>query len=442
MSLSDEILKKQKYFEKTLSQDAIYLAYLRNLDCAPIFATYSWLQISAFDLTELGYALLFSILGIEFEPFNLDFTYRLPTVEETLQGIWMVFEPIRYEELYNWLVDFQKYIETNILPEYQQDIYKSMLEKGRYDITPIGKGYCDPVVQREFIRATFEKLRLLRKPDPSYLQTLTQIAEKFDMTNMIDETVYNRLMCMMYAQRFSFVLGLSVLGKSQLTQTENSWAVVSIYLPTTGEATLKYRTLDHLQIGFILGVAPLGYGFLMPTKSIYILPESSDSPPKNPPFIDVIMKKIRGMNERVTLTTWAYGNYNKPEEMMDYHKSDRTAQYHFMQTQRRTIEDWVARQIPPEEANPVRIRQYQNAVLQALAWRAKRHKWGFKAWNVATEDQFREWWMLHWMQQGLSQQILDSLYSRMTIWLQPMREEKLDLGKKIQQTRKRLAQLL
>jgi hypothetical protein len=435
MSYTDEILKKQKYHEKTLSDDALYNMYLRCLDLSPLFASYIWLQIPPFDLTELGLGLLFHILHIDFEPFAIDFTYIMPTIDETLQGIWAKFEPVKFEILYPELADLKKFKEVNVKPEYQADLIETEPEKGRYDITPIGRGYCDPQVQREFLRATSERLRLLRTPDISYRKDLEQTITQLDMTETMDDILYNRLMGMMSAQTNAFVLGLSVLGKSRLSEVENGLAKVP-FISAKGEVgTMKFSTLDHLQIGFILGLTPLGFGVLLPKNTIYVMPDGY----KNPPFLDIIIKKIKGIKDRLTLTPWAYGNYNKPEEMTDYHKSERTNQYNLLQTQRRMIEDWTAKQIPPDEANAVSIRQYQSAVLQAVAWRAKRHKWGYGTWKSMTEEQFKQWWKQHWKGQGLKEQTLESLYTRMEVWLKQIREEKVSLGEKVKQTRLRLA---
>jgi hypothetical protein len=435
MSYTDEILKKQKFHDKTLSDNAIYNMYLRCLDLSPLFAAYAWLQISAFDLMELGLGLLFHILHIDFEPYAIDFTYVMPTTDEVLQGIWAKFEPVKFEISYPELADLKMFKEVNVKPEYQEDLIKTEPEKGRYDITPIGKGYCDPIVQREFLRATFERLRLLRTPDISYSQDLMRIATQLGMTETTVDIVWNRLMGIMSAQTNAFVLGLSVLGKSRLSEVENGLAKVPILTAKGETKTMKFDSLDQLQIGFILGLTPLGFGVLLPNQSIYVLPEGY----KNPPFLDIMVKKIKGMKNRITLTPWAYGNYNKPEEMLDYHKSERTNQYNLLQTQRRIIEDWTAKQIPPEEANAVSIRQYQSAVLQAVAWRAKRHKWGYKAWQSMTEEQFKQWWKQHWKGQGLNEATLETLYTRMEVWLKQIREEKLSLGEKVKTTRLKLA---
>jgi hypothetical protein len=438
MSYSEQYLKKQKYHNKTLSDDAIYTVYLRTLDIQPMFAEYAWLQISAFDLTELGMGLLYSILPVDFQPYSIDFTYELPTVSEALQGIWAKFEKVDFAKLYTWMTDFREYVLENIKEEYQPDLLIGAVPKALYDITPYGRGVYDPIICREFLRSTFYKLRLIRTPDTSWLKTMDQIVEYLQMIGVTDEHIFNRLMSIFSAQTQAFVLGLSILGRSKLTETDGEWGVVPIKTAKGEIYDLHFRTLDHLQMGFILGVTPLGYGILLPKESIYKLPDGK----KNPPVIQVMVNKIRGIINRLPLTTWSYSNYNKPEEMTDYHKSERTNQYDLLMTQRQIIEEWVAKQIPPEEANPVRIRQYQNAVLQAISWRAKRHKWGYDSWKYMTEEQFKEWWKLHWKGQNLNETVLDKLYSGMEVWLKRIREEKVSLGEKVKKTRIQLSQLM
>jgi hypothetical protein len=128
--------------------------------------------------------------------------------------------------------------------------------------------------------------------------------------------------------------------------------------------------------------------------------------------------------------------------MADYHKNQRVAQYDILQYQREYIENWTAQRIPKEEQNPIKIRQYQNAILQLVSWRAKRHAWGFDAWEKMTDEEFKGWWIQHWSEQCLNTQTLEKLYEEVVVWLNPLRKEKLELGKKLKETRKRLAMLL
>jgi len=435
---SDQILKKQMYFRKTLSSNAVYTTYIRSLDVKPLFAEYVWLQVSAFDMAELGMGLLHSILPVDFQPLAVDFTYERPTPSEALQGIWAKFEPVDFSKLYYWMADFRGYVMENFKEEYRPEVLIGTLPKAIYGVTPYGRGVYDPVVAREFVRATFWKLRLIRTPDVSWQAMMDQIADFINMVGVTDEHVFNRLMMIFSAQLNAFVLGLSLLGRSTLTEVKGGWGAVPIKTAKGEVRELRFRTLDHLQMGFVLGVTPLGYGLLLPKESIYALPEGK----RNPPVVKVMVEKIRGIVDRAPLFAFAHSNYNKAEEMADWHRSMRTDQYHALMSLRETVEDWVAKQVPSDEANPIRIRHYQNAVLQAISWRAMRHSWGFKAWEAMTEAQFKEWWKQYWKGQGLSEAVLDALYSRMEVWLSSLRREKVSLGAKAREERRRLALLL
>ncbi|RLI87533.1 MAG: hypothetical protein DRP01_01620 [Archaeoglobales archaeon] len=426
---------KKKYHAKTLSDSAISLTFQRLLDIDPYFAEYVWLYLSPFDLSQLGLGLLYNILPIDYEPYNIGFEFELPNFDELLQGIWGKFKPIHFERLYMWMTDFKEYIIENFKEEFQEDLLIGRGEKAIYGITPYARGLYDPIVAREFLRATFHRLRLLRKPDESWIKTMEQIADYLEMIEVTDDNIFNRLMMLFSAQSQAFVLGLGVLGKSRLSDVEGDLAKIPFMDAQRNILDIKFSTLDHLQFGFILGVTPLGYGLLLPKKSIYKLIDDK----KNPPFLKALIEKMNIIKNSLILTTFAYSNYNKPEEMINPHKSDRTNQYALLHQQRRIVEKWVETRIPPEESNPIRIRQYKNAVLQLISWRAKRHRWGFKAWKTMTEDQFKEWWLNHWEAQGLNRQTLLNLYGGMRLWLQRLQEEKVRLGKRVKLRRLRLA---
>jgi len=434
MSYAD-ILKKKKYHIKTLSDNAIATTFIRQLDIEPLFAEQAWLQLSAFDLTELGMGLLYSILPVEYEPYAVDFYFETPKPEETLQGIWAKFKPVRFDVLYIWMTDFREYIIENFKEEFQPDLLVGIAEKAIYGVTPYARGVYDPILAREFLRATFYKLRLMRTPDMSWKDLLTNIQKFLDLVGITDDNVWNRLMLMFSAQINSFVLGLSLLGRSFLSKTEGEYATIPILDVTGKYHDVKFRTLDHLQFGFILGITPLGYGLLLPKDSIYKLKEGK----YDPSIIKIMTEKIRGIIFRLTLSTFAYTNYNKPEEMIDFHKSEKADQYSLLQQQRRQVESWVSARIPPEELNAVRVRQYQNAVLQLLYWKVKRHRWGFGAWKTMTDEQFLNWWLNHWSAQGLNRELLSKLYEDSRIWLQKLREERVSLGERVKKRRLQLA---
>jgi hypothetical protein len=434
---SEQALKKQLYFLKTLSDPAIMENINNTLRVAPLFASDVWLDVTAMDTAVVGLGLLSAITPVELEPLTVSFDSRLATHSEMEQGIWFVFEPVNFGQLYAFLTDLQEYVIANFKEQFQPEVISKLYPKALYGITPYGRGFYDPPVAREFLRSTLHRLRLLRKTDKSYLDTLQNITEKAEIVGVAKDIEYNRLFLVSSAQVYAFVLGLSVLGRSTLTKTEGKWGVVPTRTSDGKVHDVRFRTLDHLQLGFILGVTPLGYGFLLPEESVYKLP----TPRENPPIIDVITEKARKASRSVGVTAWAYANYNRPEEMTDYHRSERTAQYDLLMTDRAFVEGWVEKRVPPDEANPVRVRQYKNAVLQLISWKAKAHAWGFGGFEAMDEAQFKAWWLDNWKQQGLRESTLLQLYEGIRPWLRTLRERKLDIGKKVRETRKRLALL-
>jgi len=283
-------IMKIKYHRKTLTDSAVYSTYVRLLDVEPEFARVMWLQIPVFDLAELGMGLLYAIVPAEWEPYAIDFEFETPKVEEMLQGIWAKFKPVPFEKLYLWMTDFREYIMENIKPEFQATLMTLTVEKAIYGVTPYGRGIYDPVVAREFLRSTFQRLKLMRTPNMSWRNMLDHIADFLGMIGVTDEITFNRLMLLFSAQRESFVLGLGILGYSKLSG-EKGFAKIPFMDAKGNIWDVKFKTLDHLQMGFILGITPLGYGVLLPKESIYTLPEGK----RNPTFLKILQSLYEGV---------------------------------------------------------------------------------------------------------------------------------------------------
>lgn len=435
MSVEDIDNIKHKYWAKTLSKNAVEITLRRLIDTYPLFGQIVWLNISAFDLSQLGIGLLNNIAPATMEPFNIDRKIELPLIQEILQGIWLKAEPIDMSQLYPWLTDLREFIKENIAEEYKTPMLIGIGVKGFYGITPYERSIYDPVIAREFLRATAFRLRLQKTSDKLYIFILDQLKDYLEMTGATTDIIYNRIMLLMTAQTSTFILGLSVLGTSWLTHAENKLTQVTFTDAKGNTVTAKIGTLDHLQFGFILGLSPLGYGLLLPKTTVYKMPEGT----KNPPIVNVIANKIIGMRNRYLLTAFMFANYNKPDEALDYHTSERTMTYANWHIIRRQVEEWVLNKIKDQPTTPVQARQYINAILQLISWRAKRHKWGYKLFQTMTEEQFYYWWIQYWTSQGLNKATLEALYEGIRTWLPILRQMKLHLGEKVKQSRLRLA---
>lgn len=426
-------LEKRKYHKKVLSDSGISVSWIRCLDVAPLFAEYVWLNIPVFDLTQLGMGLIYGIPPSDYLPYKVDYQYSSPTVEEMGQGIWANFTPTYYELVYKWMADLKTYIEEHVSEELAPTVTPVAEKKARYGITPYDVGLYDPTATRDFIRSTFYKLFQMRTSRVSFFVVSDEVEKELGIVGSTNEHIMVRLNLMFSLQLGAFVLGLAVLGVSPLSSVENGKVTVPVVLPSGEVVDVRFRRMEDAQLGFILGVTPLGLGMLVSERGVYKLPDGK----RNPPSINLLFEKCKGIFSRLSLTPFAYGNYNRASEMADPHRSDRTTQYHELQTQRKMIEAWVERMLPAEEKNPVKLRAYKNAVLQLVGWRAKRHRWGFEGWESMVEWDFREWWLGYWGQQGLNRSVLSSLYEGAR-WLRSLRERKKELGRKLSRVRRRL----
>jgi len=207
---------KEKYHDKTLSQDAVTINWQRILDTSELTADYVWLNIPIFDLSQLGLSVLFSTLPYEWQPFAVDFTYNLPSVDEIMQGIWVDFSQINYEFNYPWTASLDEFIRNMFKPEYWKYFTNIASRVARYGISTYEGYLYDPPLSRMFTTQTFHRLRLQRKPDFSFMQSADILADKMEINEIVSYEVLARLRLLVSAQENAFVLGLGVLGKSRL----------------------------------------------------------------------------------------------------------------------------------------------------------------------------------------------------------------------------------
>jgi len=67
------------------------------------------------------------------------------------------------------------------------------------------------------------------------------------------------------------------------------------------------------------------------------------------------------------------------------------------------------------------------------------NSWGYRPFRNTPEEQFKEWWVLHWKEMGLDETILRRLYDYITPWLDRIREVKQRIGASVRLRRRMLA---
>ncbi|MEM4500563.1 MAG: hypothetical protein QW512_00335 [Thermofilaceae archaeon] len=421
---------KKKYYDKLLSTNAMMNVYLRTIDVEDLVQRNIWLQIAPFDLAQLGIGLILSISGFEFDALMLSFIAELPEPDELMRGILVKFEPAdltsEFPELGN--------VDLQIQAWFPEEFRPKTLEKAQYSVSQYDASYYDPMLFREVITSTLFKLRQMNPSDPLYKQIVEELAEMLEVSTYALWFVSDKISLLMAAQEQTFILGLGVLGYSRLQEKEGRFIKIKFTDHDGVEHEVKVRHLSDLLLGFILGITPLGYGLLLPDREVLKLEEDK----YNPRLVESVTTKASIIRDSIPFLPFSFSNYQTFKEMADVHANQRVSQYDALMHIRKFIEYLVEMRIPPEERNPVTVRQYQNAVLQYFGWLTKRHAWGMDAFRQMAEDEYVRFWIGYWTAQGLKESTLQSLYEVMKLWKRALIRERVRLGELIQKYRKGL----
>lgn len=422
---------KKKYYDKVLSPNAMWNVYLRTIDVEPLMPYYLWTNIYPFDLAQLGIGLIFSITGINFDALKLGFTWSTPTWTELSWGILIKFEPIDWTIFFPELGDFDLFLDLNFLEEFiPQTLKKAYYGKSKYD-----ESFYDPSHFIEMITSTIWRLRQMNPSDPLYRQTIMELAELLGIQEATLTFITDKVNMILAAQEQTFILGLGILDISILQEPEDGY-VKFTFTDHAGKTHEVYiKNLSDLLYGLILDVTPLGYGILLPEEDIHRLDEETG----DIRFLSFLYTKNETIRNTLPLLPFSFSNYQTFNEMANVHANQRVSQYDALNHLRNLLENWVAMNIPLEEANPMTIRQYQNAILQYFGWLTKRHTWGMDIYKQMSEEEYKNFWIKYWVAQGLRESTLNKLYDGMELWKKAILREKQNLGKLIQQTRKALS---
>ncbi len=439
--------QKQKYHAKTLSTQGIETLWFRMLQVEDLYPRFVWLLIPEFDFTALAFSLLFDIPPIEFENLDLNFQPQLPDLSKLLQGILLDIQKIDLSEIYEWLKDVEEMIKENIKEELQESMTATRPRKAVYGETKYGFSYYDPPAIREFLKSTLMKMFIERKTLDQIIDDFKYTSSSLNINTAFMEFVFNKISLVTTAQRSTFILGYGLLGESVLGERGSREGIIRFTNFNKEVVEAKASTLDHIQHGFILGITPLGYGYLAPADGVYKSPRTtvsnpfagSTTTPGSPPAVRMVETRVRRIINQFRYNPFSLANYNKPEEQSDYRFSERADQWFSLQELRYMIENLADPIIRSYEDNPVKIRMYKSAVLQLVSAKAKRHKWGYKGFRAMTDDEFYSWWIEHWRRQGLNTQVLQEIYNRIKRWIPEWRNIKLKLGARLKERRYRLA---
>jgi len=448
--ISESIREKRKYFSKVLSQGAMWANYQRLLDGEDVFSEWAWAESMFFIWLDISSLFIFGLEPYELEPFTVDFDVELPTLEEWLQGIKLKIEKVdvgeSWKDMY-WkyfkqevppYLDFDRLIRELVQPDYAGYILWRKYGKLVVGFTRYGEGYVDPPVVREFLRATFYEL-LKRRVDLTRLKEVYKtLVEKLGISEGIAESVFNRIVLHLQSLFENFILDYNLLNYSKLCEPGSESATFPIVTWREEVCDVNYKKLAELNSGMILDVTPLDHNILMPEGRFF-----KDSPVGTTTvaswFVDY---KVRKLISRYRATHVAFANYQRPEEMQKFYKSERADQYHQLRLFFYHLDSLVDSILEGEDVDSFRRNLYRKAAAMLIGHRKKRHKWGYEAFKTMSEEEFKQWWIGYWKRQGLKPELLNRIYEAIKTCLPSLRAELEELGRRLKKQRYRLAQAL
>jgi len=420
--------QKRKYHEKVLSLDGEWSIFLRSFQVRDYTFDLSKLVIPELYFSSMSLSLLFGFDLFDLEPFNIEFTWRYPDLDEWLRGVSIVFERVTPP----YAARLEEFARTGIKPEYRDQILLTALEKGVYGVTSYGYSYYDPPAVREFLRAA---LTLMFKKHPAVAQRrvgLESMVRALNVSYEIVRSTYDRLSMVIAEHTSCFTLDYGFLDLSLLCEEYEADPAQGIVYFTDLDGAARsaaIMTLADAQYGCILDLTTLDYCYLMPDEDIYVHSEQI--------FLDAVDDKLRRFAERFTFLASGFSNYVRGDEAIDYHKAERTQIWGELLGKRYAVESLVhgiLDRVAPDLAMAER-RKYVTAVLQLIGHLGKRHRWGYSVYRAMTDEELETWWRDYWVSQGLDRAILNTIYNAVKPLLKPLVQQKIRLGEALRKAR-------
>jgi hypothetical protein len=416
--------QKRAYHEKELSVDGEWTLFMRSFQVYDFTLDIASLLIPEFYMASMSVGLLYNVDLAEVEPFSIEFTWRMPTVEEWARGVGVVIERITPP----YAVKPERFVDVNVREEYREGVKKLMIVKGYYGKTRYGYSYYDPAAMREFIRNAVQ-LMLKKHPSPVNRKVeLLTLATSVGVTEDFARSTHDRMSIIMSSHTWCFTLNYSMLDVARLCEPavhSEEQGVVPFVDLDGNVRTAEITALSDAQYACILDVGMLDYCLLSPGQDIYT--------PVPPPAIEAVAEKVDNFRRRWMITPVAFSNYVTGAEAADYTVSERTNVWGELMSIRYVVEHeveaFLAREAPA--LNTFDRRKYVTAVLQLLGHTGKRHRWGYKVYQLMEESEIKNWWLEYWSSQGLDRTILEKLFESVKTWLPRIVDVKTSLGRRV-----------
>jgi len=414
---------KHKYHNNVMTADAEWTNYLRFLNMYDMFVQWSSFVIPEFAIDAVAIIATFGINPFELGVFNLTFNVSLPSIDQYLNGVNIVINPVSIQ----W-PNLTTFLKQNFL----EGVAETVTEKCVYDKGTYGECYVDPNETREFIRNAILAIFKKHSDIESARREVMALANALGISLGAVETLFNRIALLTSYYRSVFTLNISALNVATLGGDETKVSVYT-YDGNTVEVDLKYLT-DAL-MGCMLDMVALDLCYVMPDGSAF--KADMDPTQEVPQILDAIQSMVKDNVSRYLYTPMALANYATGKERADYRSSQRVETWGQLMALRFALDAYVESVVPKllPNADKITISAYATAVRQLFGHMYKRHSWGMDLWSMLSDDELRTYWVTYWTSQGLDPNVLNKIYDSIKDVLPYLARRKYELGSMVRRSR-------
>jgi len=384
----------------------------------------------------------FGIGLTDFSIYHVNFTFRLPTIDEILSGISVVPVQISLEE------DFSQYVKLDLGlyfdPSWRLDYFQTLnwffkdgvlspiswqftySKVALFDVTKYGEGVywegdtapTNPTLGQPVQLTPVQSNALLSLSH--YASVKPWIVRQYTVllgNERLAKAYLMRKDFLEKAMKDAFFLGFSMLNYSPIRAKEIQDGVEGVTIHVTVDSQdvgIFVHTLDRVCYGFILGVTPLGLGRFTPEEEYTTFRNTG---PRYA-FWRAMKQKQRFQSMVTELL------FTVPEqERQSIPQSPRVNIYGVHRHAQEQIRDLVMRVVP--DAGPSELVKYYYAALEIVYKNRESHH-RIRNWKIQlSEDEFYQMWLEKWKTLGLNSSKLQQIYELVKTWEKPLLLEKV-----------------
>jgi hypothetical protein len=434
--------QKQLLLQKTIGDEGPEITRKRMRDIDEILNFDSIYEAMIEMLSGLTSSTDFGVGLTDFDIFHVNFTFRLPTIDEILAGIYVVPIQVSLEVDFSFYAKFdlgQIYDPSKLLDYFQtlNWFFKDGLintiswqytysKVALFDVTKYGEGiYWESDVVP--VNPTLGQPIQLTPIQSNALMSLSHYASvKPWVVKQYTVMLGNEQLAKAYLMRKDFLektmkdaffLGFSMLNYSPIRTKEIQNGVEGVTIHVTVDSRdigIFVHTIDRICYGFILGVTPLGLGRFTPREAYTTFRNTG---PRYA-FWRAMKQKQRFQSMATELL------FTVPEqERLSIPQSPRVNVYGVHRHAQEQIRSLVTRVVP--EAGPSELVRYYHAALEVVYKDRESHR-RIRNWKTQlSDDEFYQMWLEKWKTLGLNTSKLQQIYRLVKAWEKPLLLEKV-----------------